>query len=83
MDCRVKPGNDEENGLALIPVAQARHALMLGAMHAAEDGAVVLDAVPMMRQPQWGQVGASAWIAHSNESKIRVRPPMLTSKLLS
>jgi hypothetical protein len=24
----------------------------------------------MIRQPQWEQVGASAWIAHSNESKV-------------
>ena len=38
---------------------------------------------PMMRQPQCGQTGANTWIAHSKLSKIMVRPPIFTSKLLS
>ena len=38
---------------------------------------------PMMRVPQCGHVGASAWIAHSKLSKIIVRPPMVIAKLLS
>ena len=30
-----------------------------------------------------GEIGASIWIAHSNESKTMVRPPRVTSKVLS
>jgi hypothetical protein len=52
-------------------------------MHPAKDRAVLFDAMPDDGQPQCGQVGASAWIAHSNESKIILRPAIVTSKLLS
>jgi hypothetical protein len=38
---------------------------------------------PMMRQPQCSQVGAIAWIAHSKESKVPVRPSRVISKALS
>jgi hypothetical protein len=31
-----------------------------------------------MRMPQFSQVGANAWIAHSKLSKVWVVPPMLT-----
>jgi hypothetical protein len=29
---------------------------------------------PMMRLPQLGHTGASAWIAHSSQSKVMVQP---------
>ena len=54
---------------------------MLGAMDAAIDGVAMLHAMAEMRQPQCGQTGASAAMAHSNESKVSVRPPIVTSKL--
>src|SRR6266508_4433906 len=38
---------------------------------------------PMTRQPQWSQVGASTWIAHSKLSKTCVAPCACTSKALS
>jgi hypothetical protein len=38
---------------------------------------------PSTLQPQWAQAGASAWMAHSNESKVCVRPAMVTSNALS
>jgi hypothetical protein len=39
---------------------------------------------PMIRQPQWSQVGASTWIAHSNESNVPdPRPGMSTVKAAS
>lgn len=37
----------------------------------------------MIRQPQWPQVGASLWIAHSKQSNVKVPPPITTSKVLS
>ena len=38
---------------------------------------------PMIRQPQWSQIGASAAMAHSKQSNTKVSPPMVISKLLS
>src|SRR3954462_8193401 len=38
---------------------------------------------PRMRQPQWSHVGATAWIAHSKESKTCVSPPTVSSIALS
>src|SRR5215207_10001582 len=37
----------------------------------------------MIRHPQWAQVGARAWMAHSKLSKICDSPPIRTSKHLS
>ena len=38
---------------------------------------------PMILQPQWSQVGASAWIAHSKLSKTCVsRPPRISNGLV-
>src|SRR5574341_873963 len=37
----------------------------------------------MMRQPQWAQVGARAWMAHSKLSNTWASPPIFTSKHLS
>ena len=56
---------------------------MLGAVDAAIDGVAMLHAVADDAQPQCGQTGASAAMAHSNESKVSVRPPFVTSKLSS
>src|SRR4029078_1772971 len=36
-----------------IPIAETLDVFLLGAVAAAEDGAVVLDPSPMIRQPQW------------------------------
>ena len=53
---------------------------MLGAMDAAIDGVAMLHAMADEAQPQCGQTGASAAMAHSNESNTSVRPPMVTSQ---
>jgi hypothetical protein len=50
---------------------------------AAVEGAALLDAWPMTLQSQWAQVGARAWIAHSNESNVCVRPAAVTVNALS
>jgi hypothetical protein len=34
---------------------------------------------PMILQPQWSQVGAMAWMAHSKLSKTWVSPPRVIS----
>src|SRR5581483_920119 len=38
---------------------------------------------PIILQPQWAQVGAKAWIAHSKESKVCVSPSRVTVNALS
>src|SRR6266550_3203842 len=38
---------------------------------------------PMTLHRQWAHMGASAWIAHSKLSKIRVVPPVMIWKALS
>jgi hypothetical protein len=78
-DCRVGNGfavahadGGHAPTLRFNPVDETLDAFMLGAMDAAEDGVAM---------PQCGQTGASAAMAHSNESNTRVRLPMVTSKL--
>jgi hypothetical protein len=77
------PGLPVGGALASIPVPQARHAFLLGAMHAAKDCAVMLDAVPddaaaAMRAGRRERLNRTF-----EESKIIVLPAIVTSKLLS